>query len=78
MIAKLINIGNSKGLRLPKPLIEKYHLESELNIEEREEGILIHSNKTDNKLSWEQTYKSMAESDENWDEWDGLSGDGIE
>jgi antitoxin MazE len=41
MIAKLIQIGNSKGLRIPKSVIEKYSFASELEIVESEEGILI-------------------------------------
>jgi antitoxin MazE len=41
MTIKLIQIGNSKGIRLPKTLIEKFQLKNELEIVESEEGILI-------------------------------------
>ena len=57
MLSKLVNIGNSKGIRLPKKLIEKYHLDETLILEEKNEGILIKADIPDNKLSWEETYK---------------------
>ena len=41
MTLKLIQIGNSKGLRLPKNIIEKYGLEGELTLIETENGLLI-------------------------------------
>jgi len=41
MTIKLIQIGNSKGLRLPKNVIDKYNLKEELEILETDEGILI-------------------------------------
>ena len=57
MESKLINIGNSKGIRLPKKLIQKYHLDEKLTLEEKKEGILIKADIPDNKLSWDETYK---------------------
>lgn len=41
MIAKLIQIGNSKGVRIPKSVIEKYSFDNELEIIESKEGIII-------------------------------------
>ena len=41
MQSKLIKIGNSKGIGLPKKLIEKYHLNERLTLEETNKGILI-------------------------------------
>ncbi len=78
MQAKLINIGNSKGLRIPKNLIIKYHLQPDLNIVELEEGILIKADLPKNKLSWEETYKNMGKEKENWEEWDVVADDGID
>ena len=78
MQSKLIGIGNSKGIRLPKKLIEKYHLDEKLTLEERNEGILIKADIPDNKLSWEETYKEMAEEKEDWSDFDILVADGID
>ncbi|MCK4543325.1 MAG: AbrB/MazE/SpoVT family DNA-binding domain-containing protein [Spirochaetales bacterium] len=78
MQAKLIDIGNSKGLRIPKNLIEKYHLQSQLNLEEKEDGILIKADIPANKLSWEDTYREMGKANEDWSDWDAAIADGID
>jgi len=41
MKIKLINIGNSKGLRLPKAIIQQYNISDDLQIELKEDGILL-------------------------------------
>jgi antitoxin MazE len=68
MEAKLIRVGNSKGIRLPKRLIAKYELAEVVTLKELENGILI-ENPSGSKLSWEDTFKSMSEADEDWSDW---------
>jgi len=41
MRTKVINIGNSKGIRIPKLLLEQAQLTEEVILEVKEEGILI-------------------------------------
>jgi antitoxin MazE len=74
---KLIPIGNSKGIRIPKALIQKYGLKKSLLIEETDRGLLLR-NKDDSKLSWEDTYKAMADEKEHWDDFDTVLLDGLE
>ena len=79
---KLVPIGNSKGVRIPKALLQKYGLKNSLLIEETDKGLLLR-NKEESKLSWEDTYKLMANEKENWDDFnttllDGLEDDGFE
>ena len=82
MKARLIKIGNSRGIRIPKKMIELYRLEEgcTLELEERRDGILIHHQPVNrNKVSWEVAYQEMAadlSEDAEWAEWDGVSGDG--
>ena len=78
MQAKLIDIGNSKGLRIPKKLINKYHLQAKLNLEEKVDGILIKTDLPENKLSWEDTYRDMGKTKEDWSDWDTIVADGID
>ncbi len=66
---KLIPIGNSKGIRIPKLLIQKYGFCRYLLLEETEQGILLRSQK-DEQLSWEDTFKDMANSKEDWSDFD--------
>ncbi len=75
--AKLIPIGNSKGIRIPKQLLQKYGMEDMILLEECEEGILMRP-KEEKKLSWQETFKQIAQSDENWDDFDVTVGDGLE
>ena len=78
MQAKLIDIGNSKGLRIPRNLINKYHLQTKLNLEEKADGILIKADVPENKLSWEDTYRDMGKAKEDWSDWDITAADGID
>ena len=78
MEAKLVSVGNSRGMRLPKSLIIKYKLDSGVVIEEREDGLMIKPKGGLQKLSWEETYKQMAKEKEDWSDWDALSGEEIE
>ena len=75
--AKLVAIGNSKGVRIPKELLQKYGLKNSLLIEETDKGLLLR-NKEESKLSWEDTYKTMANEKENWDDFDTTLLDGLE
>ena len=74
---KLVSIGNSKGVRIPKALLQKYGFNSSLLLEETDRGLLLRK-KDDNKLSWEDTYKAMANEKEDWDEFDATLLDGLE
>ena len=75
--SNLVPIGNSKGVRIPKALIQKYGLNKSLLLEETDRGLLLRK-KDDNKLSWEDTYKAMASEKENWDDFDTTLLDGLE
>lgn len=74
---KLIPIGNSKGIRLPKKILQKYGFSESVVLEEKEEGVLLHR-KEDKKLTWEETFKSMSEKKENWNDFDVTLMDGLE
>ena len=43
MRARLVRIGNSQGIRLPKPVIEQARLGEEVDIEVREGEVIIKS-----------------------------------
>ncbi len=74
---KLIPIGNSKGIRIPKELLQKYGFNNLLLLEETDRGLLLRK-KEDNKLSWKDTYKAMSSEKEDWDDFDPAIVDGLE
>ena len=62
-MSTLIAIGNSQGIRIPKPIIKQAHLEdSELELVVVEEGLLIKPVEKVNREGWvsdiEQVYAS--------------------
>ncbi len=73
----IVPIGNSKGIRIPKPLLQKYGFSDSLILEETDQGLLLRK-PTDAKLSWEDTYRAMALEDENWSDFDVALLDGLE
>ncbi len=74
---KLTRIGNSKGVRLPVGLIKRYGFSESLAAEVREEGLLLKPKKP-STLSWADTARQMASSDEKWSEWEGADADGLD
>ena len=56
---KVVRIGNSRGVRLPAPLLARYRIKNQDTVEQRSEGILLTSVK-DDRLSWEETARAMA------------------
>jgi len=80
MELKVARIGNSRGVRLPAKTLRRYGIEGAVLMEERPEGILLHPQTLPGaaKLSWEETAREMAKSQEEWREWDATAGDGLE
>ncbi len=74
---KIVHIGNSLGVRLPKALLQKYGFTHSLILEETTQGLLLRK-KQDDKLSWADTYKAMAKEGEDWNEYDRTLLDGLE
>ena len=74
---KLVPIGNSQGVRIPKALLQKYALSGSLVLEETDRGILLRRKRED-KFSWEDTFRAMAVEGEDWADFDATLLDGLE
>ena len=74
---KLIAVGNSKGIRLPKALLQKYGWSDSLVLEERQEGVFLYSREK-NKLSWKESYRAMAADKEDWSDLETTVADGLD
>lgn len=80
MEVSLISIGNSKGIRLSKTLIEKYNLQDTIELILEKEYIILKP-KTKARKGWEKSFKKMHENgddkllvsdvfkDEDFEEW---------
>jgi antitoxin MazE len=56
MKARLVRIGNSRGVRLPKPLLVEAELEEEVDIQARRGAIIITSRKI-RRAGWAEAAK---------------------
>jgi antitoxin MazE len=80
MTISLISIGNSKGIRLSKTIIEKYNLQDSIELILEKDHIVLKP-KTEARKGWDKAFKKMNENsddkplmrdvfdDENFDQW---------
>lgn len=58
MVAKIIQIGNSKGLRLSKTILEKYDIGDTVNIKMKDNFIIIEPISKP-RTNWAKSFKEM-------------------
>lgn len=80
MELSVINIGNSKGIRLSKTILEKYNISDKIELI-LEKGYIILKPKAEPRKNWEKAFKKMHENgddqlliddvftDETFEEW---------
>ncbi len=80
METSIIKIGNSRGLRLSKTILEKYHIQDKVELILEKGQIILRPIESPRK-NWEEKFKEMANNnddeplmndvfeDENFDEW---------
>lgn len=56
---RIVRIGNSKGIRLPKLFLEQTHLGEEVELEMQENQIVIRPAENP-RAGWETQFKEMA------------------
>lgn len=74
---KVVPIGNSRGIRLPRELLARYKIGETVVLQVREEGLLLRA-KGDDRLSWDETYKAAAHEGEDWSDLDATLADGLD
>ena len=60
MKAALVKIGNSRGIRLPKPVIEQCGFENEVEMEVHHRELIIRSARH-NREGWDAAFAAMSE-----------------
>ena len=76
--ARLVKIGNSRGIRIPKLLIEQLGLQEQVEIEVSAGQIIVRPIKEAARQGWEEQFREMAENgddvlldEETATSWDG-------
>ena len=64
MKASVVPIGNSKGIRIPKTVLEQCKIDNEVVIEVEGETILIKRVKHKPRKNWEKAFHKMHEKKE--------------
>jgi antitoxin MazE len=59
MKATIVPIGNSRGIRIPKAVLEQCHIEKEAILEVEKGAIIIKPAKTEPRAGWEESFKEM-------------------
>jgi antitoxin MazE len=59
MMTHIVRIGNSRGIRIPKPLLEQARLGDTVEIVANDDGLLIRSAKKP-RAGWEAAFAEMA------------------
>ncbi|MEB3180046.1 MAG: AbrB/MazE/SpoVT family DNA-binding domain-containing protein [Nostocaceae cyanobacterium] len=57
---RLVKIGNSQGIRIPKPLLEQSGIWEELEIEVQDNCLIIRA-ATKSRIGWDKAFAVMAE-----------------
>jgi antitoxin MazE len=64
MKATIVPIGNSKGIRIPKAILEQCHIENEVVLEVEADNIIIKPVKKEPRKNWEPYFRKMKASKE--------------
>jgi antitoxin MazE len=67
-------IGNSRGIRLPAEVLRRYRVQGVLLMEQRPDEIALRPKRAPRgKLTWAETYRQMAQANEDWTDWEAAS-----
>ena len=64
MQVSVIRIGNSKGIRIPKNVLSQLRIEDKLELEVRENEILLKPIEKKTREGWREALASMREKDD--------------
>lgn len=63
MRARIVKIGNSQGIRIPKPLLEQLEIKEDVDIEVENNQIIIRP-ASKPRFGWEELFREMAQNDD--------------
>jgi len=60
MKASIVKIGNSRGIRIPKPILEQCGFADEVELEVEDNRLIVRSESTP-RAGWVESFRAMAE-----------------
>lgn len=76
----IVSIGNSKGIRIPKAVLDKYQIKDSVDVEMRDDGLVLKPVRKP-RDGWEEAFRQMHQNsddkllipdvfeDETWEAW---------
>jgi antitoxin MazE len=64
MIVSIVAIGNSKGIRIPKTILEQCKIDKEVELAVEEGKIVIEPIKKTPRKNWDKAFKEMKKNEE--------------
>ena len=76
----IVSIGNSKGIRIPKAVLDKYQIKDSVDVEMRDDGLVLKPVRRP-RDGWEEAFRQMHQNgddkllipdvfeDETWEAW---------
>ena len=61
MKVKIVKIGNSKGIRIPKVLLRQTGIDDEVNLEVEDNQIILRPSNKSVRKGWSNSFRTMAE-----------------
>ena len=65
MKVKIVKIGNSKGIRIPKVLLRQTGIDDEVNLEVKDDQIILRPSKETARKGWDRSFRKMADVKDN-------------
>ena len=62
MLVSLVQVGNSKGIRLPKSVLDQCQIEDKLEMEISDNTIILKPVRNKPRQKWPEKFKAMHES----------------
>ncbi len=62
MILKLVQIGNSRGIRIPKKILEKFNFNKEVKLDIKKDGLFLRNVKS-SREGWADEIKEEIDSE---------------
>jgi antitoxin MazE len=64
MKLKVVSIGNSRGIRLPKPLLEQAGIENEVEVETDGSTLVLRAVNRKKRQGWEKAFEAMHQNED--------------
>jgi len=64
MKVSVVPIGNSKGVRIPKAILDQCHIENEVELEVEDGRVILEPIKGQPRAGWESAFSEMADAED--------------